>query len=95
MLPDVKFSTEELRKSILYIVIGGAVALVMAAITFEGEYMVGVLVETLFENLGIIEKNWLSIHGTLFLHAIQIIFIITYLIEIKVVISKTTRSWTL
>ena len=79
----------------LYTVIGGVAALVLAAVTFEGEYLVGVLVETVFENLGIIEKNWLSVHGTLFLHTIQIIFIITYLIEIKVVIFKTTRRWML
>lgn len=95
MLPDVNFSIEELRKSIIYIVIAGIVACVFAAITFEGEYMVGVLIERLFESLGIIGNNWLSLHNALFLHAIQIIFIITYLIELKVVIVKSTRNWLL
>ena len=69
--------------------------IILAAITFESEYAIGLYIESLLEALGIIKTDWLSMHSNLFLHIIQLIFIISFLIEIKLIISKYTQSWTL
>ncbi len=95
ILPDVKFSAKELRASIFYMVISGIACLVLAAVTFECEYVSGLCIENIMEMLGILDMNWISIHKNLFMHIIQVLFVITFLVEIKIILTKTTKGWRL
>jgi hypothetical protein len=95
MLPDIKFSFNEIKNSILYIVISVVSLLLIAIIKFELEYFTGIEIEALMEFMGVLKNNWIKTHGTLFLHLIQILFIITFLAEVKILIRRLTRNWML
>lgn len=95
MLPDIKFSFKELKNSIFYMVLSVLSLSLIAFITFELEYFTGIELESLMEFLGILKANWIETHSTLFLHSIQVLFLITFFAEVKILISRITRNWTL
>ncbi len=95
MLPDIKFSFKELKYSIFYMVLSVFSLSLIAFITFELEYFTGIELESFLEFLGVLKNNWIETHGALFLHSIQILFLITFFAEVKIIISRMTRNWTL
>lgn len=95
MVPDIKFSFKELKYSIFYMVLSVVSLSLIAFITFELEYFIGLELESFLEFLGVLKNNWIETHGALFLHSIQILFLITFFAEVKIIISRMTRNWTL
>lgn len=92
---DIKFSLREVEKSILLIVAGAIAIVIVAVLTFEGEYFTARSLETLLEYIGFLNDNWVAGHQILFLHQIQLVFIITFILEIRFIISRYMRGWTL
>lgn len=94
-LPDINFSIKELEQSLFYMVLNTITGILIAFLTFEGEYFSGRYVEKIFETIGILKMNWMLGHQILFLHIIQLVFIVTFILEIKYIVVKYTQSWKL
>ncbi len=92
---DVIFSLREVEKSIILMVLGGISIVLVAGLTFEGEYLTGLTLEKILEFVGVLGENWMVGHHALFLHEIQIVFALTFIIEIFFIISRYMRGWKL
>ncbi len=89
------FSVSEVNRGAILIALAAMGLFVLAVLTFEGEYLSGTGLERLLEHAGILNENWLAGHQKLFLHEIQIIFMITFVLEIYFIISRYMRGWKL
>jgi len=92
---DVKFSLREVEKYIVWIMVGTIALVVVAILTFEGEYFTGITLEKSLEYFGVLNENWIGSHQTLFLHEVQLIFIISFMFEIHFIISRYMKGWKL
>lgn len=88
MVPNLKFSFVTFKESLFYMALTMIVGLVFAVITFGSEYYVGLGFENILEFLGVLRSHWLSGHANLFLHIIQILFVVTFFVEVKFIIFK-------
>lgn len=88
MVPNFKFSFVALKEAVFYMALSALVGLVIAFVTFESEYYAGIGFERILEFMGILRSHWLAGNNNLFLHTIQILFVITFFIEVKFIIFK-------
>ena len=92
---DLGFSLREIEKAIFFIVLAAFAVALLAMATFAGEYLSGYGLERLLEFSGVLKKGWMVRHGDLFLHEIQTLFIVTFFVEIILIISRYMRGWKL
>ncbi|QDE27831.1 hypothetical protein [Paremcibacter congregatus] len=91
----LKFSVREIEKG-TFLMAAAAVALfILAFVTFEGEYLSGYGIERLLEYAGFLKPNWMADHYDVFLHDIQMLFIVTFLTEVFLLISWYIKGWEL
>ncbi len=89
------FSVREVTRAASLIALTAMGLFTLSVLTFGGEYLSGVSLENLLEQTGILDKGWMAGHRGLFLHEIQVIFIITFVLEIYFIISRYMRGWKL
>ncbi|VAW02023.1 hypothetical protein MNBD_ALPHA01-1827 [hydrothermal vent metagenome] len=89
------FSVREVIRAASLIALMAMGLFALAALTFGGEYLSGISLESLLEQAGILDIGWMAGHQGLFLHEIQIIFMITFILEIFFIISRYMRGWKL
>jgi len=92
---DITFSVRGIKKTILMVALGALAVLLVASLTFEGEYLTFLSFEWLMEYIGLLNQNWLSSHHGLFLHELQIVFLVTFIFEIFYLMSRYMRDWKL
>jgi hypothetical protein len=90
---DTTFSVRGIKKTILMVALAALAVFLVAALTFEGEYLTFLSFEWLMEYIGILNKNWINGHHGLFLHELQIIFLITFIFEMTFLMSRYMRRW--
>ncbi|MCF6195294.1 MAG: hypothetical protein L3J50_01225 [Emcibacter sp.] len=92
---DITFSVSGIKRTILMMALGALAVLLVAGLTFEGEYLTFLSFEWLMEYIGLLNKNWLNGHHGLFLHEIQVVFLVTFIFEMFYLMSRYMRDWKL
>ena len=92
---DITFSVDQVSIALTKISFGAIILFSLAFFTFEGEYLIAFLMEKVFEILGFINGDWIIQHNNIFLHIIQLVFIVTFSLEIKYLISRYMKGWKL
>ncbi|VAV89518.1 hypothetical protein MNBD_ALPHA02-504 [hydrothermal vent metagenome] len=92
---DTSFSVAGIKRTVLMVALGALALLLVASLTFEGEYLTFLSFEWLMEYIGLLNKNWLSGHHGLFLHELQIVFLVTFIFELFYFMSRYMRDWKL
>ncbi|PCI51533.1 MAG: hypothetical protein COB49_01575 [Alphaproteobacteria bacterium] len=94
-LPDIKFSLREIETASVMMAVNAIALVVLAIATFKSEYIFGGYFENFLEYSGVLNKGWMIHHNGLFLHEIQLLFLVTFCFEMVLIISKYTRKWKL